>query len=233
MRLRSPLALLTAPLLSVVLVGCGQSAVDAYVKTAPATIDQDLRTALAALKSVHVHTVQNMGASPFVMDISVDTAGRCIGTLSQGTQTLTLIGLGGDQVYAKGSADFWSAAEGAKASTAAALANRWVTGLPSGMFSNTCDIKSLVRSFTKNSVANDKAKVVGKTKVGTRDAVTLQISLSGSPVSIAVDPESPHRPLRVTSVGGKLTTVLSQFDVPLRPVAPVGATDLSKVAGIK
>lgn len=231
MRTRLTLAWVAA--LSLGLSGCGQPAVDTYVKTAPATIDQDLRHALTALRSVHVHTVQNVGSSRFVMDISVDTAGRCIGTLAQGAQRLTLIGLGGTKVYAKGSADFWSAAEGANASEAAALADRWVTGLPSGMFSNTCDITSLVHSITKNSVASDKPKVLGKTKVGNRDAVTLQISLNGSPATIAVDAESPHRPLRLTSVGGKLTTVLSEFDVPLRPAAPANATDLSTLSGTK
>lgn len=231
MRHRTVLAAAAVPLLALSLTACGQSAVDAYVKVAPTTIDQDLRSALAALKSVHVHTVRNVGSAPFAMDISVDRAGRCSGTLSQGTQTVTLIGLGGDNVYAKGSADFWSSAEGAKPATAALLADKWVTGLPSGMFTNTCNIASLVQSFTKSSVAADKPKVLGKTKVGGADAVRLQISLSGTPITLAVAAASPHLPLQVTSVAGKLTTVLSAFDEPVRPVAPAGAENLSTLSG--
>lgn len=231
MRHRTALAAAVVPLLSLTLTGCGQSAVDVYVKVAPATIDQDLRTALAKTTSVHVHTVQKASGAPFVMDISVDNAGRCSGTLSQGTQTLSLVGLGGDRVYAKASADFWSSAEGAKPAAAAVLANKWITGLPSGMFSNTCNLTSLVQSLTKNTVAADKAKVLGKTKVGSADAVSLQILLSGTPLTIAVAADRPHRPLRVTSAGGKLTTVLSGFDQPVRPVAPAGAENLSTLSG--
>lgn len=233
MRLRPAVAAVTLPLLSLTLAACGESAVDAYAKTPPATVDQDLRDALNGLTSIHVHTVQRLGTTPFIMDISVDSAGRCQGTLSQGTQTLSLIGLGGDKVYARASADFWQGAEGASATAAAALADRWVTGLPSGIFSNTCSIKSLVQSFTGDSIAKNKPTLVGKTKVDGIDAVSLQILISGTKVTIAVQADKPHRPLRVISSGGKLTSVFTQFDQPIRPTAPAGAQDLSALTGTK
>lgn len=233
MRFRPAVAAVALPILSLALAACGGPAVDTYVKTAPATVDKDMRDGLKALTSVHVHTVQKLSTTPFIMDISVDNAGRCKGTLSQGTQTLSVIGLGGNKVYAKASAEFWTGAEGVNATAAAALADKWVTGLPQGMFANTCDIKSLVQSFTVNTVAKDKPKVLGKTKVNGVDAVSLQIQLSGTAVTIAVAADKPHRPLRVISSGGKLTSVFTQFDQPVRPTAPAGAQDVSKLAGAK
>lgn len=233
MRLRSVVAAVAIPILSLSVAACGESAVDSYVKTAPATVDQNMRDGLKALTSVHVHTVQKLSTTPFIMDISVDNAGRCQGTLSQGTQTLNVIGLGGDKVYAKASADFWTSAEGVNATAAAALADKWVTGLPSGMFANTCDIKSLVQSFTTNAIAKDKAKLAGKTKVNGVDAVNLQILLSGTTVTIAVDANQPHRPLQVISSEGKLTSVFTQFDQPVRPTAPAGAQNVTALAGGK
>ncbi|MGN6162104.1 MAG: hypothetical protein ACTHOG_10455 [Marmoricola sp.] len=233
MRLRAVVAAAVVPALGLTLAGCGQSAVDSYVKTAPAKMDQDVRDAMTALTSIHVHTVQTVNTTPFVLDISVDNAGRCIGTLSLGTQTLNLIGLSGTKVYARASADFWSKQEGANAATATALANKWVTGLPTSMFASTCDIKSLVGSFTQNSVANDKPKVLGKVKIDGTEAVTLQITLNGTAVKIAVDPNAPHRPLQVTSSGGKLTSTFTQFDKPVRPTAPAGAQDVKTLTGGK
>lgn len=233
MRFRPLVAAVALPILGLSLAACGESAVQKYVKAAPTTVDQDMRTALNAMTSVHVHTVQSVSGTPFTLDISVDNAGRCVGSLAQGTQTLSLIGLGGSKIYAKGSADFWTAEEGVSTTAAAALAGKWVTGLPSGMFGNTCAITSLVKSFTANSVANDKAKVLGKTKVNGTDAVTLQITLSSSPVKIAVAASAPHRPLQVTAAGGKLVSVFSEFDKPVRPTAPAGATDVNKLAGAK
>jgi hypothetical protein len=101
------------------------------------------------------------------------------------------------------------------------------------MFSSTCDIKSQVASLTQNSVANDKPKVLGKTKVSGADAVSLQVTLSGATVKIAVDPNSPHRPLQLVASGGKLTSTFSQFDKEVRPTAPAGAQDLKTLTGGK
>lgn len=232
MRLRPAVLAVALPLLSLTLAACGESAVDKYVKTAPATVDRDMRAGLAALKSVHVHTVQKGTTGTFTIDMSVDNAGRCIGTLSQGSMTLNLIGLSASKVYAKGSASFW-ASEGASATQAAALADKWVTGLPQNLFTDACGTQGIVKSYKTNSVAQDKPKVLGKTKVGGVDAVRLQITLSGTPVTLAISADNPHRILSVSAPKAKLTTIYSQFDQPIHPVAPTGAQDINKLAPSK
>lgn len=229
MRSRLLAMAVVVPALVAPLAGCGESAVDSYVKTAPATVDQDMRDALNAMTSVHVHTVQTTGNTPFTMDISVDNAGHCVGTLSQGTEVLKLIGISPTEVYANASADFWKNEESASSTAAAALADKWVSGLPKEMFANTCDIKSLVNSFTGNTVDKDAPKVTGKTKVEGMDAVNLEITMSGTTVTIAVAATKPHRPLSVNAAGGKLTSLFTQFDQPVKPTAPVGAQDLNKL----
>lgn len=226
MRFRPAIAAIAVPILALSLAACGESAVDKYVKTAPATVDRDMRDALNALTSVHVRTTQKAAGGTFTIDMSIDNGGRCIGTLTQGTMTLQLIGTGANKVYAKGSADFWTS-EGASVSDAAKLADRWVTGLPQNLFTDACGTAGLVKSYTTNSIAQDKPKVLGKTKVDGVDAVDLQITLSNTRVTLAISADSPHRILRVSAPSVKLTTVYSQFDKPVRPTAPADAQDIS------
>lgn len=232
MRFRPAVAAVAIPILSLTLVACGESDVDTYVKTAPAKVDQDMRDGLAALKSVHVHTIQKGATGTFTIDMSIDNAGRCVGTLTQGSMTLNLIGLGADKVYAKGSADFWSS-EGASVTAAAKLADKWVTGLPKNLFTDACGTQGLIKSYKTNSVSQDQPKVIGKTKVGGVDAVNLQVTLSGTRVILAISASNPHRILSVSAPSAKLTTIYSQFDQPVRPTAPTGAQDVSKLAPAK
>jgi hypothetical protein len=229
MRLRPAIAAVVIPILSLTLAACGESAVDTYVKTAPAKVDQDMRDGLAALKSVHVHTTQTTSSGTFTIDMSIDNGGRCVGTLTEGTMTLQLIGLGANKVYAKGSAAFW-VSEGASATDAAKLADKWVTGLPQNLFTDACGTAGLVKSYKTNTVAQDKPKVLGKTKVNGVDAINLQITLSSTRVTLSISADSPHRILRVSAPSVKLTTVYSRFDEPIRPTAPAGAQDIGTLA---
>lgn len=229
MRLRPAIATLAIALLSLTLAACGESAVDKYVKTAPATVDRDMRDALTALTSVHVHTTQSASGGTFTIDMSIDNRGRCIGTLTEGTMKLELIGLGADKVYARGSADFWTN-EGASATAAAKLADKWVTGLPQNLFADACGTAGLVKSYKTNSIAQDRPKVLGKTKVDGVDAINLQITLSNTRVTLSISADSPHRILRVSAPSVKLTTIYSEFDKPIRPTAPAGAQDLGTLA---
>ncbi|MGN6721882.1 MAG: hypothetical protein ACTHJM_04650 [Marmoricola sp.] len=232
MRFRPAVAAAAIPILALTLAACGESAVDKYVKTAPAKVDQDMRDGLTALKSVHVHTVQQGTSGTFTIDMSIDSTGRCVGTLAQGTMTLQLVGLGAGKVYAKGSGDFW-ASEGASATDAAKLADKWVTGLPQNLFTDACGTQGLIKSYKTNSVSQDKPKVLGKTKIDGVDAVNLQITLNGTKVTLAISASSPHRILKVTAASVKLTTLYTKFDEPVRATAPSGAQDISKLAPSK
>jgi len=232
MRFRPAVAAIAIPILSLTLAACGESAVDKYVKTAPAKVDQDMRDGLTALKSVHVYTVQKESTGTFTIDMSIDNAGHCVGTLSQGTMTLQLIGLSPAKVYAKGSADFWTS-EGASVTDAAKLADKWITGLPQNLFADACGTQGLVKSYKASTISQNKPKVIGKTSVGGVDAISLQITLSGTRVTLAISAGSPHRILSVSAPSVKLRTIYSKFDEPVRPVAPAGALDINQVAPSK
>lgn len=225
-------------LLALSVTACGNSGsgdvAKKYAKVAPATIDQDMRTALAGLKSVHVHTVESDSGSTFLIDISVDSAGRCEGSVGDGDLKLNLIGTGGGKLYVNGSAGFWIGSQKTSVAEAAALADKWVTGIPSGMgIVGICDLATLVKSYTSQTVAQDAPAVVGTTTIGGQSAVNLRIKAGTTTVTLSVSASTPHYPLQIVASAGKRVTVFSNFNTPVSPSAPSGAQDLSKLKPAK
>lgn len=226
-------AWLAVPVLLLALAGCGQSAAQKYAKTAPATIDQDMRTALAGLKSLHVHTVESQAGSSFLMDISIDDSGRCAGSLGDGDLKLNLIGTGANSLYVNATAAFWIGSQGATPAVAAALADKWLTGVHESSIVGVCDLASFVKSYSAQTIAQDAPKVLGQTTVNGQDAVNLQIAAGEKTFTVSVAVSSPHYPLQVVAMDGKRTTVFSDFNKPVNPTAPAGAEDLSRVKPTK
>lgn len=227
---RAALAVVLVPVLSLTLAGCGESAVNKYVKEKPSVVDQNMRDAMNAMTSVHIHTTYTESGSTFTMDASLDNAGRCIATLVDGTQTLSVIGTNPTTLYAKGSTDFWTQSESTSAAAAAQLADKWVTGFPSTLLSGICDLKAVVKPFITNTIAQDSAKILGKTTVQGKDAVKLQIAVASATATLSVLASTPHYPVSVVSSDGKRTELLSEFNAPVKPTAPAGATDVSGIA---
>ncbi|HWU33397.1 MAG TPA: hypothetical protein VN108_11005 [Marmoricola sp.] len=233
MRLRSRAAALVAVPLVFSLVGCGQSAVEKYAKSDPATVDRDMRAALTSLKSVHIHTVESVSGGTFLVDISVDSSGRCAGSVGDGDVRVNLIATDTKTLYVNGSAAFWVASQKTSVPEAALLADKWLTGVRESPIVGVCDLASLVNSYAGQAVTADAPRVLGRTTVDGQDAVNLQITTGGTTVTASVSASSPHYPLKITAADGKRITELSAFNKPVNPAAPSNVQDLSKLKPAK
>lgn len=224
---------LVVPVLALALAGCGQTAAQKYAKASATTIDQDMRTALGGLKSLHVHTVESQSGGSFLMDISIDNAGRCVGSLGDGDMKLNLIGTGPNSLYVNATSSFWIGSQGAAPAIAAVLADKWLTGVHESSIVGVCDLATFVKSYSAQTIAEDAPKVLGQTTVDGQDAVNLQITAGKATFTVSVAVSSPHYPLKIVAMDGKRTTVFSDFNATVQPTAPAGAQDLSKLKAKK
>lgn len=219
--------------MAVLLTACGSSktADSGYEKTPAATIDQDMRDALAGLTSVTVSTTSTASDSPFSMTATVDSKGQCTAKLSEGDQTLELIATSTKNVYGKATSAFWVSEVGLTQQLADQLAQRWVTSLPDGIYTGVCSLAEVVKPFTSTTIAKAEPKVLGTTTVAGVAAVNLQISMSGTAATVAVASAAPHYPLSVKTSDGKRTETLTAFNKPVTATAPANPVDLKQLSG--
>lgn len=230
MRFRPLAAAVAVPLAIVSLAGCGESAVQKYAKVAPATIDKDARAAIAALKSVHISGSTNDNGTSLSLDLSLDTAGNCIGTITAGAQKINVIGVSTGAVYIKTDAAFWQRAGGVTAAQAAQMAPKWVTGQSVAQFGTMCNLTNFDKSLSTTTVAKDKPKLNGTGKVDGADVVNIEISNADGTTSIlSVAAGSPHNILRVADGKGNKAMTFSKFNVPVKAVAPTDTVDIGSV----
>lgn len=192
-----------------------------------------MRAALSPLKSVHVHTVESVSGGTFLVDISVDSAGRCTGSVGDGDVRVNLIATDAKTLYVNGSAAFWVVSQKTSVPEAALLADKWLTGVRESPIVGVCDLASLVNSYAGQSVSADAPKVLGRTTVAGQEAVNLQITIGTTTLTVAVSASSPHYPLKITAADGKRVTDLSGFNKPVNPAAPSDVQDLSKLKPTK
>lgn len=230
MRLRPLAAAVAVPLALVSLSACGESAVQKYAKTAPATIDKDARAAITALKSVHISGSTDDNGTNLAMDLSLDTTGNCVGTITAGDQKINIIGLSSGKVFIKTDAAFWQRAGGVSAAQAAQMAPKWVTGAAVAQFGTMCNLTNFSKSLSATTVAKDNPKFKSTAKVDGADVVDIVISNQDGTTSIlSVAASSPHNILKVADGTGNKAMTFSKFDVPVKPVAPTGAVDIGSV----
>jgi hypothetical protein len=230
MRLRPFAAAVAVPLALTSLAACGESAVQKYAKTAPATIDKDARAAITALKSVHISGSTDDNGTNLALDLSLDTTGNCQGTITAGEQKINIIGLSSGKVFIKTDAAFWERAGGVSAAQAAQMAPKWVTGASVAEFGTMCNLTNFTKSLSATSIAKDKPKFKNTAKVDGVDVVNIVISNQDSSTSImSVAAGSPHNIMQVADAKGGKAMTFSKFNVPVKPVVPTGAVDIGSV----
>lgn len=204
----------------------GSAATSDFAKSSATTIDQQGRDALASLSSVHlVGTVKNT-ASTTAIDLRVSTLGTCLGSVTVGGQTLSIVGVG-NKYFMKTSRATWAAQVGAKA--AAKIGNRWVFGLSSAQFESFCNLKALVQGITKTPVADEKPTVVGTSTVNGIPVVELKVTDPTGSGTLSIAMKSPHYLLKAVSSDGNEMQELSDFNVPFTVTAPQGAVNIKSV----
>lgn len=232
MRLRPLAAAIALPLAVASLAACGESAVQKYAKTAPATIDQDARTAIGSLKSVHIAGTMSDNGSKITLDMSLDTQGNCTGSITSNGQKVNLVSVAGGQVYMKAGANFWQGAAGMPAATAASFATKWVTGKSLASFGTICNLSQLTKSINDSTVAQDKPKFVGTDKVNGIDVVKIQVVDKDKATStLFVAATSPHNVIQVAGPKSQGSVTFTQFNAPVKPTAPTGALNLDQQLG--
>lgn len=232
MRLRPIAAAVAVPLAVASLAACGESAVQKYAKTAPATIDQDARTAMGGLKSVHMAGTMDDNGSKLTLDMSLDTQGNCVGSVTSAGQKVNLISVAGSAVYMKAGASFWQGAAGMPAATAATFATKWVTGKALASFGSICNLSQLTKSINDSTVAEDKPKFLGTDKVGGVDVVKIQVvDKDKSSSTLYVAASAPHNVLQVAGPKSQGSVTFTQFNTPVKATAPAGAVNLDQQLG--
>lgn len=217
------------PLVVLALTACGSTDVAAtYAKTAPATIDANARTALTSATSLHISGEVKNGTETIALDLSLDTSGKCTGTVGLNGQQAQIISLSDNSAYMKADAAFWTSQ--ANAQTASIVAGKWVTGFGStSPFSTFCNLTQLSKSIVSDSVESDSAKLLGTTTVAGAPAVQLTVNTNPGTGILTVAANSPHYPLSI-SKGSDGTVTFSGFNVPVNATAPAGAIDLSNLS---
>lgn len=215
------------PLAVLSLAGCGESAAQKYAKTPPATIDKDARAAITALKSVHISGSTSSNGSTLGMDMSLDTQGNCVGTITSGTDKIQIVSVSSSGVYLKADAAFWQRAGGVSAAVASQLAPKWVTGQAVAPFGAVCNLSSFDKSLSATTVAQDKPSLINHGTVAGTDVVNIKIAnQDGSTSVLSVAANTPHNIIKVADGNGGKALIFSQFNTPVKATAPAGALNL-------
>lgn len=230
MRLRPPRALVVVSLAALALASltaCGESAAQKYAKTAPTTIDKDARAAITSLKSVHISGSTTSNGTSLGMDMSLDTQGNCVGTITSGTDKIQIVSLSSRGVYLKADAAFWQRAGGVTAAVAAQLAPQWITGQAVAPFGSICNLSSFDRSLSATTVAQDRPTVINSATVAGTEVVNIKITnQDGSTSVLSVAANAPHNIVKVADGSGGKALMFSQFNAPVKATAPAGALNL-------
>lgn len=231
MRLRLIAAAVAVPLAVASLAACGESALQKYAKTAPATIDKDARAALTSLKSVHMEGTIDDNGSNVALNLTLDTKGNCVGSISNGGQKVSLIGVN-SKIYVQAGASFWESAGGMPAATAALYATKWVTGQALSSFGQVCNLTEFGKSTLDTPIAQDKPAFLGTAKINGIDVVNIQVQdKAGNKSTLSVDANAPHNIIRVVGARNAGTVTFTKFNVPVTSTAPAGAIDVGAATG--
>lgn len=227
--MRPRLALL--PLAALLLVaGCANSSNAAadYAKLSPWAIDANARAALTALTSVHIEGNVTQNGRAMEIDMSIGSNGTCAGRMSMGRAVAQIIASRPPHVYMKANLAFWQQYAGANPFVDAALADKWITGMPASATRDIaqCSISYFLKYMKATPIDQDYPILVGPTIFDGTPAVQISVeNFDGSRGIMTVEAAAPHDVLKVSQAGsGQLT--FSQFNVPVNATAPSGAVQL-------
>lgn len=218
----------------VVLSGCGAD----FAESSPREIEQAAKESLAGLDSVHLLGEVTNGGQQLQLDLALDTAGACTGSIALGDSGAAEIrGAGDGAYYMKPDEQFWTTFAGSSAGQVMALVgDRWVEVPPeAGDFAEFCDLDALLAEV-EGSEDSENLAVDGVEEVDGRATVVLRTTTEGGdPQTLYVATEEPHHPLRIVVTEGDEPGqfTLSDFDVPVEVTTPSGdeVVDLAELTG--
>lgn len=196
-----------AALAGATLAGCGDdkasktAAEPGFTEKTVAEIQTAAVEDMKAATSLRVTGEVESGDKTTTIDLALTTDGSCDGTMSAGTGTASIRGVGGAS-YLKADEEFWKSAAGEQASMMIAMiGDKWAK-LPSGgdEFSSFCDLDAFFKDLDDDEMTNEK---VGATKeIDGIEAIEVVGDDSGGTESVWVSTADPHYILAIEKVGG-------------------------------
>ena len=217
------------------LAACGSDG-DGGNDFADGSVDEIKEAAIADMKALESMTLDGsltQEGEELGMTLSMDTAGNCLGTISQGGGTAEFIGTGGVS-FVKGDETFWRVStDPAKADAIVKLvAGKWVKlGTDASGFSELCDLDSFIDDLADEDDPDDAGKeykVGDETTVDGENAVEVISTKDDETTTALVATEGEHYILEVTNEGGDEpgSFTLGGFDEPVEAEAPDDAVEL-------
>ncbi|MEJ8655293.1 hypothetical protein [Streptomyces sp. MS1.AVA.4] len=237
-------AILTALAMAALAAGGGTAYADDDIETLTARqISAKAREALLGATSVHITSKGDLGrpGAPDELDLTLDRAGNCAGSVSMGESGSVEVIKRGTTVWLKPDAAFWkNHVPGAGEAAEAIVGDRYVRGstedsMLKGM-AEVCDLDTFVNRLTgapESDVVLTKGK---KAEINDVDAIPLTGERSGRTITLYVATEGKPYPVRLVVKGAgaaEATVDFSAYDTPVPAGTPPAdeSIDLSTLMG--
>lgn len=217
----------------VLLTACGgNDFAESSVKEIQAASLEDMK----ALDSMRLDGSVNSGGQEISLDIALNTAGDCTGTIGVDEGTAELV-KEGDTAWFRPDEAFWRAQGGPAAQQIIDLVgDKWVV-LPADQqqqFAGFCDLDELLAEIEDDD--NPDGKVEGTEDVDGQEAVRVSSTNDeGDPTQVWVATEDPHYILKAEVTGGEEpgSFTFSDFneDINLQAPAEEDTIDFSELIG--
>ncbi|MGW5273890.1 hypothetical protein ACWEQP_15150 [Streptomyces sp. NPDC004044] len=215
-------------------LGAGTARADEPIDTLSARQIADRSSdALLGARSMHLSTrsAPADGGAPTTLDVSVDRAGNCTGSVGLGgKQGSVRIVKRGDTVWVRPDAQFWKNRDSRVGSALAAiLAGRYMKGSASdprlGGLSSACDLATFQKVVSDNAKSDKGTLTKGKkTTLAGAPVVPLVRAWHGQKLTMYVAATGKPYPLRIDATGGSpkadATVGFSAFDKPVPTTTP-------------
>lgn len=221
----------------------GESSSESFADQSIEEIQDAALKDMGALESVRMAGTFTNDGGEMSLDLQLNTAGDCAGTIAMDGAEAEIIGLGEDS-YLKGTEEFWnqSVGEGGGQEAEAILTmigDKWAK-VPDGGFTEVCDLDAFLENLDadddESESPEDKGEVVGETEVDGTPAIEISSEEDGEETTVWVgSEEDKHYILKMTVVGGDEPGefTFSEFDEPIEVEAPADdeVVDLANLAG--
>lgn len=177
-------------------------------------------TSMKRLKSLHYQGVIVDGDETAEVDLTVDDAGECTGSVGVGGGTAQIIAVDGTQ-YLKGDLKFWTNSVGPVRGPRvhALIGDRWAqVPATSERFQSFCDLDEFLKQLESVGALVRRGHI---DQIAGREAIAIFGREDGSITRLWIATEDPHYLLKI-EVEGKESGDLSfsGFDVPVDAKAP-------------
>ncbi|MFF3790825.1 hypothetical protein ACFYXW_12220 [Streptomyces sp. NPDC001981] len=215
-------------------LGAGTARADDPIDTLSAQQIADRSSdALRGARSMHLstRTASADGSAPTTLDLIVDRAGNCTGSVGLGgKQGSVRIVKRGDTVWVRPDAQFWKNRDPRVGSALASiLAGRYMKGSASdprlSSLSGACDLATFQKVVSENAKSDKGTLTKGeKTTLAGAPVVPLVRTWHGQKVTMYVAATGKPYPLRIDVTGGSpkadATVGFSAFDKPVPTTTP-------------